>query len=154
MSNLEQLKLSFDPVQDRLVLIFFTKDFSEFRFWITRRLVRKLWNALQQLQNTLHKSGIEQEHEVEKAKQHVQQEQVQKEASKYGMQVSRNPLGTDPLLLMQVKIGTNDQGQIHFTFESTAGTNVDFTTDKTFVSLLSQLIQKAIPHTEWDITLQ
>lgn len=153
MSNLEQLKLSFDPVQDRLVLIFFTKDFSEFRFWITRRLVRKLWDALQQLQKAINKSDLERQQETAKAQEHVQQEMLQKEASKYGMQVSRNPLGVDPLLLMQVKIGTNEQGQIHFVFESTNGTNVDFTTDKTFVALLSQLIQKAVPHTDWDISL-
>lgn len=153
MANLDQLKISFDPAQDRLILIFFTQDFSEMRFWITRRMVKKLWGGLKQLQDTFNTSKFEQEHELQKAQEQVRQESIHQEANKYGMQMARSPLGAEPLLLTQVKISKTETGQVHFRFESSNGTHMDIATDKSFVSLLTQLIQKSMPHTEWDLTL-
>lgn len=153
MSNLEQLKLTYDPVQDRLILIFFTRDFSEFRFWLTRRMTKKLWELFKQIQANMIKSVEEQKFEAEKAEKNVQREAVQQEASKYGMQLTRNPLGNDPVLLMQVQVGTNEQGQMQCRLESNVGTHIDFNFDVSFVMLILQLIEKAIPYTEWDLKL-
>ncbi len=151
MSNLEQLKITFEPIQDRLVLIFFTRDFTEFRFWLTRRMTKKFHGLLKQLQSTVIKSEVEKKYEEEKAQQNVQQEAVQQEASKYGMQLSRNPLGMEPLLLTQVKISADEQGRLMCRFESHTGNHIDFNMDTSFIVMLIQLIEKALPYTDWDL---
>lgn len=46
MSQLRQMQLQYQPVQDRLLLRIKTGDRQEFGFQLTRRLVKSLWPAL------------------------------------------------------------------------------------------------------------
>ena len=46
MTRIDQLQLRFDAEQDRLLLRVNTADREEFRLWLTRRMVARLWPAL------------------------------------------------------------------------------------------------------------
>lgn len=149
MPNLEQVKLSYDQVQDRLLLIFFTSDFSEFRFWITRSMTKKMVDVLKQVQAKLMKSTYEQQSETQKAQQNVQQEVVQHEVNRYGMQITRNP--AEPQLLAQIKINILESELVNFQFEGANKISIDLTFNKTFVVTLLQLVEKTLSQIDWKL---
>lgn len=152
MSNLQQLKLNYDPVQDRLLLIFITNDLSQLRFWITRHMTKNFLDGLKQLQTTLHQTPHEVRQDKEKAEQNVQRETVNPEASKYGMTITRNPIGAEPVLLSQVQINILENKQIHFRFESVEGAHVDMTFEAGFVASLIHLFDTTLDMTDWKLT--
>lgn len=46
--KIHQLQAAYAPAEDRLLLRLNTTDRREFRFWLTRRFVQRLWPALRQ----------------------------------------------------------------------------------------------------------
>ena len=46
---LHQLTLTFDPVEDRILLRIGTADNTEYRLWLTRRFLKVLWEALMKI---------------------------------------------------------------------------------------------------------
>ena len=51
--KLRQLKIDFNPEQDRLLMQLSTSDGAEMRLWMTRRYVKLLWPVLVQLAEDL-----------------------------------------------------------------------------------------------------
>tara|TARA_Y100001960_G_scaffold316032_1_gene382398 strand:- start:381 stop:1079 length:699 start_codon:yes stop_codon:yes gene_type:complete len=45
-AQLHQLTLTFDPIEDRILLRIGTAENTEYRLWLTRRFVKVLWKAL------------------------------------------------------------------------------------------------------------
>lgn len=151
MSTLQNVKLSYDAIQDRLLLVFITSDFMELRFWITRSFSKKLIEALKNLQNTLIKSPLEQKVEMEKAAQSVQPEPIQPEASKYGFKLSKDPIGNEPLLMLQAKINIVKENEINFVFVGPNNSSVSLNFHPEFVPTFLQLFEKTIAQTDWNI---
>lgn len=151
MSNLQQLKLNYDPVQDRLLLIFITSDFSQLRFWITRNMTKNFMDGLKQLQSKLQLSPSEIRQDKEIAEQSVQRENVNPEANKYGMTVTRNPIGTEPLLLSQVHINILENKQIQFRFEAAEGAHVDMAFEPAFIASLTHLFESTVAQINWNL---
>jgi hypothetical protein len=44
--NIHQIQMLYDKQQDRVLLRVSTRDQTEFRFWLTRRFVKRLWGLL------------------------------------------------------------------------------------------------------------
>lgn len=153
-SQLQKLQLTFDRHEDRLVLIFFTTDFSEYRFWITRRMVIQFWQVLKKLEEILLKSDVEKQEETKKASSHIQHEATQAAATKYATSVTKQPLGDRPLLLYKLQAKALENGRAFFHLEDIEGKNIEFSGDKQVLAGLIQLIAKTIPQTEWGIELK
>jgi hypothetical protein len=52
MGQLQQLNITFDPIEDRLMMRISSlegEDLHEYRAWLTRRIVRLLWQAFDKL---------------------------------------------------------------------------------------------------------
>src|SRR6056297_2473877 len=52
MSKMHQMQLSYVSTEDRIMFRLNTKARQEFRFWMTRRYCRILWNTLSKLLGT------------------------------------------------------------------------------------------------------
>lgn len=154
-SNLHQMQLSYDQVQDRLVLALLTQDFSEYRFWITRRAVKGLWNILTQLLQADQKNQLEQQRVSRQIAEQIQQEKTQHRpaANKYGTRITRRPLGDEPLLLAKIMARPSEQSRCFLHFEDIKGQSIEFSGDITIVMALCQLILQAIKQAEWDLAL-
>ncbi len=153
MSNLQQIQLNYDSVQDRLVLIFCTQDFAEYRFWITRRVLKALWSILQRLRQDLSSDLSQQREEDQKASSMIQKEKQQPQTSKYATKITHYPLGETPLLLYKIMAKPIDQGHILLHLEDNEGKSIEFGGDATLVNVLCQLIYKTSAQTEWDLVL-
>lgn len=152
-TGLQQIHLTYDVGEDRLVLTLFTQDLNEFQIWITRHMLKVLWNILQKLIQSLSNDSFRANEERRKTSAHIQKEIVRPEAGKFGVRVARRPLGDSPLLLYKLSVTPAEQGRIDFHLEDRLGNSLDFTGDFTFLTALSQLIQKTLPQTNWDIML-
>lgn len=152
-SGLQKILLTYDQVQDRLILSFYAHDFTEYRFWVTRRMVKSLWDVLQRLRDALSKSELQEREEDRRAAKQVKPENTSPEGDKFGNRMSRRPLGEEPLLLCKVMAKPVDKDHIAFRLEDQHGKSIDFTGSSNIVALLSQLILATLPKTSWDLEL-
>lgn len=152
-SGMKKILLSYDQVQDRLLLTFFTHDFNEYRFWITRHMMKVFWEVLCRLRDKLSQTELQERVEDRKAAQQVKPESSLAEADKYGTKMSQRPFGDDPLLLFQVMARVLDNDRIFLRLVGLHDKSIEFTGTAQMVPLLSQLILKTLPNTRWDLTL-
>lgn len=152
-SQLQKILLTYDQINDRLILDFCTQDFCEYRFWITRRLLKGLWELLCQLHESMPKEQVQNMPDKKRAEQQIHREVQNPDANKYSTRVTKSPLGEQPLLLCKISATTTDRG-VHFHLEDMQGHAVDFSGDAFLLILLTQLIAKVLPKTEWDLKLK
>lgn len=150
-SGVQQIQLSFNAEQDRLLLTLTTTDFCEFRFWLTRRLTIGFWTMLERLQGMMGKDEEEQREERVQTAQQIHKETAKPEAAKYTTRVTKCPLGEEPLLLYKFSAQTNEQNQIFLHLEDVKGVGIDFAGEGILVTVLSQLMSKAITQADWNI---
>lgn len=149
-TKLHQIQLAYDATQDRLILTLLTNDFNEFRFWITRRMVAQLIKLLKEqlAQISDPSTSIS---EREKASKQIQKETRNPTTSQYKTNISRHPLGEEPLLLRQFAIKGSPEGQIGVRLEAFTGQSIEFTSDASTIYALQELILKTVPQTEWGL---
>lgn len=150
-SNLQKIQLTYDQANDRLILNFNTQDFFEYRFWITRRVLKGFWNLLQQLAQGFPKDQMQKLYEAQHADEKIHKEVQIAEASKYSTRMTRHPLGEEPSLLYKIMATPGEKGGVHFHLEDSQGRSVDFKGDAFLVVLLTQLILKILPLTDWGL---
>ncbi|MBA3958728.1 MAG: hypothetical protein H0X51_10105 [Parachlamydiaceae bacterium] len=151
-SNLSQLQMNYNQQQDRLTLILHTQDFCEYRFWLTRRATKALWEILVQL---LDKTPVQHSQEQQKIGEQIQREKEQRHAAaeKYGTHVSRCPLGEEPLLLTKFMAKPADNGVSFLHLEDAQGRCIEFGGDNTIIMALCQLISRSAKLADWDLHL-
>lgn len=154
-SNLHQMQLTYDQLHDRLVLVLYTQDLYEYRFWITRRALKILWDILQQLLEADKKGRVQHMKESQKAADKIQQEKSQHQpaADQYATKVTRRPFGEEPLLLFKIIAKPIQGGILVLHLEDQQGRSIEFGGDSTIVVGLCQLIQQTIKQADWNLNL-
>ena len=157
MSQLRQLQLHFDAVQDRTLMRVSTQDRQEYRFWLTRRFVRVLWPILGQL---LRAEPVVQSQPREEARREVlsfQHEQAISETdfkTPYEQETPKTlPLGDAPLLLQRVQVKKNPQGRPLLCL-SGEGRGVDLVLNDRLLHSLCKLIAETSARAGWDLSLE
>jgi hypothetical protein len=150
-SGVQQIQLSYNAEQDRLLFTLTTTDFSEFRFWLTRRATVGFWQMLQKLQEMMGKDEEEQREERVQTSQQIHKETSKPEAAKFTTRVTKCPLGEEPLLLFKFAGKINEQDQIFMHLEDVKGVGIDFSGAGILVTVMTQLMRKAITQADWNI---
>lgn len=153
---LHQMTAEFVPVQDRILFRVSTRERHEFRIWLTRRLVKKLWGV------AVH--SFEAEPEVQAQIQpHVRnavlsmKHQQAVESSDFS-QTHRTdtrpaPDMSEPLLATGVKITRGDDGAVHVAFLTSDGRAVNLNLNEEMLHALCHILQGAADRAEWDLRL-
>lgn len=152
MSGLYQIQMAYDQLQDRLILFLFTQDFSEFRFWLTRRSAKGLWSILTQMLEGNQKKLIQEEKKIE---EQIKKEKAQQnvEATKFANRMTQRPLGDEPLLINKISAKQIKTGAYHLHLEAIKGQSIEVNCDNTIVLALCKLIQQSVKQAEWDLEL-
>lgn len=153
-SSLHQVQLTYDFQQDRLMLSLNTKDFFEYRFWITRRVIKGFWSLLKQLKGSFVHAQAKQAVDDRAIADKIQEEVKNVEAAKYSTRVTRSPMGDEPQLLCKLEATPTEEGRVHFHLVGHSGQFIDFTGDPVLVTILIELITKVLPKTDWDLNLE
>lgn len=155
MSNIHQLEVSVDPLQDRLILRIYTQDMSEFRFWLTRRFTKILWQILVHLLQADQKSQIEHEREKDQVAEQFQREQSQRQplADKYSNKLTRTPLGAEPILLSRISGKILGKGHTLLKLEDEQKRSFEITADSKILLSLCKLLTETSRKADWELNL-
>jgi hypothetical protein len=151
MSSLQQIQLTYDQFQDRLVLTFSTSDYLEYRFWLTRRILKGFWDILQYLLSSSPSNDSKKQLDTQLVQEQIKQETQIAEANKYSTRLTKRPLSEDPLLLCKIAATPQEGDVVQFHLEGSEGRSVDFTGNSFLVASLVQLILKVLPKAEWNL---
>lgn len=155
-SNLHQLQLNYDQLQDRLTLILLTQDFCEYRFWITRRVAKAFLDMLMKLLEKDQKDQLRRLQEEQQIAEQIQKEKEQHHpgADRYGTSVTRRPLGDEPLLLYKVMAKSLAGGHFLLHLEDPQGRSLEVGGDSKIVLALFQLVEKSALKAEWNLNFK
>jgi hypothetical protein len=156
--KLHQLKIDYNPEQDRLLMLISTIDNAEVRMWLTRRFVKLIWPLLVKLAEDASPRirtqanpearkallGLEHEHAVSKA-----------DFSKpYDAASLATPLGAAPILLARIQTGHDRAGQPVVALHPSDGQGVTLTFDSVLLHSVCRLLQAAVKKSDWDMELK
>ena len=156
-SSLHQLNLAFDPAEDRMLLRITAGspgEIAEYRLWLTRRFVRLLWKALDQMLEADAMSNPSIAPEGRKAIRKFQQDEVLSRAdftTHYTGDAARTPLGPEPLLITRFQVTKNPDGSQILNFQTAAGQGVNLTMNTQLIHSVRKLLADKITEAQWDL---
>lgn len=153
-STLQHIQLTYHPLEDRLILTFFTSDFSEFRFWLTRNCTQALWQMLKELLKKIgtDPSLLSQEKKVISHQIQEEKKQHHAEAEKYGTPMSRTPFGKEPILINKIA-AKEVNGLFLISFEDVKGHIIEFNGQYKILIALEELVQQLEKKAKWNLSL-
>ncbi len=156
--KLRQLKIDFNPEQDRLLMQMSTSEGAEMRLWMTRRYVKLLWPLLVQLAEDLSpRIKAQANPEARKALLSLEHEQAVARADfskPYEAEPVAMPLGAEPLLLARIQTGRDPGGLPVLALHPSVGNGVTLSFDAVLLHSVCRLIQQAVKKTDWDMDLK
>jgi len=153
---IHQIQLKYDQLEDRLLLRVSTTEGDEFRFWLTRRYVDRLWGMLvkmlewdeavrQQFDNEARRDVLEIRHEG-----YAQQGDF---ATQF-KGAPRLPLGEAPVLLAQAKGSKGDNGLYIVALHPQQGQGIDMKLDAKLLHIFIRLLRESTGKAEWGMDLR
>jgi hypothetical protein len=155
--QLHQIQCRYDEMNDRLLLRFSTTESTEFRFWVTRRFLSRLWDLLlklmqldqpvvQQVDETAKKEVLAMRHE-----EFVKQGDFSKpfEEKQY-----TSPLGSDPVLLAVGEAQRKPDGNTLLRLRPQNGQGIDLNLNPQLLHTLTKLMVDAAAKSDWGLNLQ
>ena len=158
MTQIHQLSVRHDELQDRLLLRLNTPERQEFCFWLTRRMVIRLLPVLAQSVRRLEAAqpGMA---AADGPSQHLLSElkrdaflQTADFATPYAAPTQPGPWGDEPLLITDAQLSLLPQGSLQIIFQKkTAGTtkSCQLNLQAPLVHGLVHLIEQCIGQADW-----
>ena len=158
--SIAQIQIRHDENEDRLLLRFLTSDDCEYRFWLTRRFVKRLWTMLvrmlewdqavkQQLDPATRHEVLDIRHQgyVSEADYQTQFREQPADAPR------KLPLGEAPVLLGRAEGKKRPDGVQVLTLQPMRGQGIDITVDTRLLHLFMRLLREQAEKTDWDMKL-
>jgi hypothetical protein len=157
--KIHQIQIRHDEAEDRLLLRLSTTDNSEFRFWLTRRFVKRLWAMLvqmlewdqavrQQADPETRRTVLDIQHEG-----YSQQANYAKKFDEATQEAPRSlPLGEAPTVLAKAK-GKKGEKEMVLSLHPQHGQGIDMNLDTKLLHIFTRLLRQAVAKTEWDMNL-
>ncbi len=159
MSTIHQMRVEFDPPEDRLLMSIISKDGKEFRMLLTRRFVRLLWPNLVKLAESTPEAAAQQSDAARKSIVRFQHEKAlasSKFTDKYDKdRVVSQYFGEAPVLITEGRIKRidNPKGPNQVAFMAKDGRPVTMALDDVLLHSMARLIRNAAQKAGWDLDL-
>ena len=151
-----QIQMRHDELQDRILLRVSTTEAQEFRFWLTRRFVKRFWGLLLKM--------LEQDRPVRQqvdpvAKQsvmNIQHEGFAQQANyskPYEDRQYVTPLGNEPVLVAKAEGRLKPDGNYLIRMHPHEGQGIDMTMDARLLHVFSKLLSDTAVRADWDMKL-
>jgi hypothetical protein len=157
MGKLHQVQLRYQPLQDRALLRFNTRDRQEYRFWLTRRYVKVLWPVLVDMAE---KDAVVESQSHAHARKTVlsfQHEQALAETdfdTTYQDAADTLPLGDEPLLLRRVSVRRDAAGRRVLFLGGEGRHGIELSPDARLLHSLCRLLEDTTRKAGWDLELR
>lgn len=156
MAQLEQIQIVFVPEQDRLLLRVNTSDRSEFRFWLTRRLVKLLWPVLQKTLETNPQIITQADVAAKEAVKAFQREKALMNTdfkTPYRNDATELPLGAEPVLVTRVQIKNPTKESRVLCLHPSKGHGIELALNEPTLHSLCALLRTTVARAEWGLEL-
>jgi hypothetical protein len=158
--KIHQIQIRHDESEDRLLLRLSTTDNHEFRFWLTRRFVKRLWAMLVQMLEWDQAVRQQVDPETRRTVLDIQHEGFSRQAN-YAKKFDEStreiphslPLGENPTLLAKAKGKKAERGGQLLSLYPQQGQGIDMTLDTKLLHIFSRLLSQAVAKTDWDMNL-
>lgn len=154
--NLERITVEFYAEEDRLLVRVYFDKTAEIQFWLTRRLVIRIWPVLLQMAQARPEIQLQPSPEARKALLGFQHEKALQEVrfSKATQETGReHPLGSAPMLVSKVRARRNEKGQTVLSLMPREGNGVDLALGDTLLHGVLKLMQDTASKAEWGLGL-
>jgi hypothetical protein len=149
MSSLQQINVSHEPEQDRLLLRASTAAGAEYRLWLTRRYTALLLQVLQRRINAA--GGMQQLAASSQTTKHLRQGALEQPWDD-----SRSPsfpLGADGVLGYSISTGDLEGGLLNLQLLPREGQGLNLTLDQSLLYLLHSLLEQSVLQADWNLPL-
>lgn len=154
--QIHQIQLSFDKQQDRLLLRLSTTDKAEFRFWLTRRYVKRLWEVLLKMIERDPSTAQYLDESLRRAMMEFQHENMVRGgdfSKQFEEGAGAMPLGNTPVLLSRITGKQNSDGGQVLCMHPEQGQGIDLAVNTQLMHMISKLISDAVAQSDWDLPL-
>lgn len=162
LGRLSQIQVRYDPVEDRLLLRINTSTRSQLRCWLTRRIVQRLWPALE---NALGDRALAEQEaaprpatatpEVKRAVVGMQREEALAKAdftAAFEEKDIATPLGEEPMLVSRVRLRGQGPGHL-LRLEPADGSGFNLQLDNATLHSLCELVRRSAEAAGWALDL-
>jgi hypothetical protein len=153
--NIHQIQMLYDKQQDRVLLRVSTRDQTEFRFWLTRRFVKRLWGLLLKMleqDETFRSMSVE----ARRALLGMQHETFIGEgdfSQTYEDGARQLPFGPEPVLLTTARGKAGAKGAQVLSLHPTQGQGIDIALNSKLLHMIAKLLRDAVSRSDWDIRI-
>ena len=155
-ARLHQINATYDALEDRIRLLVSTTHDHEFRFWVTRRYMNILWQALGRITshfaaqqaptNPLLQSALA-DFSAAKAVNNADLKTPYAGGTEF-------PLGESPVLLSRITVGNAAHNQQLLRLQPAQGQGIDLTLNDELTHVLSNILRQAAAVAEWGIDVE
>jgi hypothetical protein len=159
MSGLRQMNITYDPIEDRLLLRITAGEpgnLDEYRIWLTRRFVQIIWKILDQTIASEPVTDPRVPQESAGALREFKQAAALAEAdfsTPFAAEPSRTPLGPNPLLVAKVQIRQQPGGHHLLILETAQGQFVNLALNIGLVHSFRKLLADQTTTAQWGLSL-
>ena len=154
MSGIEQMQLKFDPQQDRLLLRVNSLDKQQLRFWLTRRIVKRLLPPLIDLLQKSVAGDRSGDAKTAAALFEFEQQTVRDHVdfvSEFDDDATSLPLGEDGLLIETVSLTTHEGGDVSVKLANNSNTSATLRLNEKLLHSLFAILRQALAVADWDL---
>jgi hypothetical protein len=152
---IEQLNLSYDSLQDRLILRLGLVDHTEIKVWLTRRMVKALWGMLQGLSIVPISAPDVFNASTQQALDDfaASQKELQKMDFSETYQANRKSITDAPMLPSDFRIIDNKDEKYVLELQSTERQTVRIPLNQEITNALVNMLQMVTRDAQWDLSL-
>ncbi len=149
-----QIQIRYIQEEDRILMRMNTVAEEEFRFWLTRRFLVRLWPVLQE---ALMSSPSVKQHSDYHSRQAIMAFEHERAQSKAAFnhpfrEADNLPLGKDPLLVVKAGFRHQDNGSLKLALKDNADKGIELILTNDLLHLLCKLLDDAAQQSEWKMT--
>ncbi|MBF0462087.1 MAG: hypothetical protein HQL87_11890 [Magnetococcales bacterium] len=156
--RIHQIQVNFSPEEDRLQLRINTQGKTEFRFWLTRRFVKRLWPGLHQAMEgqTRMETDTPLDPAARAAILSFMHEQAISEtdfSTQFQDTPSEMPLGPLPVLVTRARIEPMERGGYRVCLHPQERYGIEVAMDAKLMHSFCKLLTDAVDKADWDLSL-
>lgn len=155
-NRLHQMTVSYSPQEDRLLLRFGTTGHLEYRLWLTRRLVRHVWETLVGAVEKIPEVSAQPERRVRQAVMSLRHHEAVQSgdfSQQRDPQAKPHPTNETPFLVTAVEVRRTEKASTVVVFKVEKGQDVQLLLDEKLIHALCHLLVSGAEKAEWKLGL-
>ncbi|MGV6809308.1 MAG: hypothetical protein ACWA5U_05475 [bacterium] len=157
MAGLSQVHADFSDIEDRILLRLNTTAKEEFRFWLTRRFLKRLFPVMERNFESIPEVASQNTADNRHAVMQFQRQEIAQRtdfSTPFEKKAEAYPLGKSAIVVSQAKLVPAHDGQFHLALKDEHNRGIDVTFDSEVLYLLQSLLYEALQKTDWDLLLE